>query len=63
MAFSAQTDHGQSDRKEGVLCGSNQGTLKVKATVGFLRLNFPCVFGFICLKYTFAEGLTIISHI
>ena len=50
MAFSAQTDHGQSERKEGVLCGSNQGTLKVKATVGFLRLNFPCAFGFICLK-------------
>lgn len=28
MAFSAQTDHGQSERKEGVLCGINQDTLK-----------------------------------
>ena len=50
MAFSAQTDHGQREREEGVLCGINQGTLKVKATVGFLRLNFPCAFVFICLK-------------
>lgn len=43
MAFSAQTEHGQSERKDVVLCGINQDTLKVKATVGFCCLIFPAL--------------------
>lgn len=50
MAFSAQTDHGQCERKDAVLCGIGQETSKRKAKVRFGPVTFHSAL--ICVLHT-----------
>ena len=56
MAFSAQTDHGQCERKDAVLCGIGQETSKRKAKVRFGPVTFHSALNIVfCIRFLYAK--------